>query len=280
MLQAGLSMVGHWFDSQAKKTEWRIMKEKGIQESAFFEWHKVLKALQQERISVRSEQNKTIDLNLFSPMLHTKKGIIQFPDITQKRILQEMAQVVEYIPNGTQVKLAEFLSLEDTDLAQAFRYFKKDNPCTWKQEFQFKLLSGRVHSNAAYHRMGIKDSSNCTFCNAEGQKFIHTFIDCTKVREFRRKILRNWQGEEMSDKRWFLGVSDTPEVLEKAKNIIAKEINHYIFKTNYAGGQLSTEAFKNWLKSDEDPEEALASRVNKTFDHHLKWSNIQLLLEF
>ena len=83
----------------------------------------------------------------------------------------------------------------------------------------------------------------------------------------------------MSDKRWFLGVSNTAEVLEKAKNIIAKEINHYIFKMNYAGEQLSTEAFKNWLKSEEDPEEALASRLNRTFDHHVKWSNIQLLLQ-
>ena len=82
----------------------------------------------------------------------------------------------------------------------------------------------------------------------------------------------------MSKKRWFLGVSESSEVLEKSKNIIAKEANHYIFKTNFAGGKLSKVAFNNWLKSDEEPEEALASRVNKVFDHHLKWSNIQLLL--
>ena len=279
LLQAGLNTVGHWFDSQGKKLEWRQVKEEGLQSNAFFEWHKVLKALQHDRIVIKSEQTLMINTPSFSPVLHTKKGILHFPDITQKRILQEIAQAVEYVPNGTQVKVGELLDLEDNDLAYAFKNFKKDNPCTWKQEFQFKLLSGRVYANAAYHRMGLKDSSNCTFCNAEGQKFIHTYIDCPKVRMFRENISRDWQGDPMSDKRWFLGASNSAEVLEKAKNIIAKEINHYIFKMNYAGEQLSIEAFKKWLKSDEDPEEALASRVNKTFDHHLKWSNLQLLLQ-
>ena len=84
----------------------------------------------------------------------------------------------------------------------------------------------------------------------------------------------------MSDKRWFLGVSNTAEVLEKAKNIIAKELNHYIFKMNWADTDISVVAFKNWLKSDEEPEEALSFRVNKVFDHHLKWSQLQLLLTF
>ena len=83
----------------------------------------------------------------------------------------------------------------------------------------------------------------------------------------------------MSMKRWFLGVSESLEVLEKCKNIIAKEANHFIFKMNFSGGKLSKVAFINWLNSDEEPEEALASRVNKTFEHHLKWSNIQLLLQ-
>ena len=83
----------------------------------------------------------------------------------------------------------------------------------------------------------------------------------------------------MNDSRWFLGASNTDEVLEKSKNIIAKEANHYIFKANWAGNQLSVEAFKNWLRSDEEPEEALAQRVNKMFDHYSKWSHIQLLLK-
>ena len=255
------------------------MRSKGLKDNAFCEWHKVLKALQTNRLSVKSHQQIEIGGNCFSLIIHTKKGMIQYPDITQKRILQEIAQGIEYIPNGTQMKLSEALKLEESDLSMAFKNFRKDNPCVWKQEFQFKLLSGRVFANKDYYRMGFKTSSNCTFCNTEDQTFIHTYLECPEVKVFREKLSRDWQGEAMSNKRWFLGVSSTPEVLEKCKNIIAKEANHFIFKTNYAGNRLSVEAFKNWLKSDEEPEEALASRVNKVFDHHLKWSNLELLLQ-
>ena len=82
----------------------------------------------------------------------------------------------------------------------------------------------------------------------------------------------------MGPKRWFLGVSNTNDLLEKSKNIIAKEINHFIFKMNWAGTDITVEAFKNWLRSDEEPEEALSYRLSKVFDHNLKWSYIQLLL--
>ena len=68
------------------------------------------------------------------------------------------------------------------------------------------------------------------------------------------------------------------DTLEKCKNIIAKEANHYIFKMNWADSQISAEAFKNWLKSEEEPEEALSQRINKVFDHQEKWSQIQLLI--
>ena len=82
----------------------------------------------------------------------------------------------------------------------------------------------------------------------------------------------------MDAKRWFLGSLSSNDVLEKSKDIIAREANHFVFKMNWAGNELSTTAFKNWLKSEEEPEEALAYRIRKTFDHYLKWSNIQLLL--
>ena len=99
------------------------------------------------------------------------------------------------------------------------------------------------------------------------------------MNDFRRSISKNWPGEKMTPERWFLGVSNTNDILEKSKNILAKEMNHYIFKMNYAGKKLCPTSFKAWLISDEDPEEALASRVNKTFEHHLKWASITSLLQ-
>ena len=66
-----------------------------------------------------------------------------------KRILTEIARSVEYEPNGTQKKVYEELDITDEELSNAFRNLKKDNPCTRKQEFQFRLLSSVVYTNTS-----------------------------------------------------------------------------------------------------------------------------------
>ena len=228
---------------------------------------------------MNSKKNVSFQANHpFSPFFYTAGGRIEANDITQKRILCEIARAVKYVPNGTQIKYKELLDITEEDFVWAFRNFKKDNPCTWKQEFQFKLLSGVVYTNKTYVTMKRKSSANCTFCDEKEQSFIHLFIECPQVVRLRDQLSKHWQGTAMDKKRWFLGVSDTCETLEKCKNIIAKELNHFIFKMNWAGTGISVTAFKNWLRSDEEPEEALSFRVNKVFDHNLKWSHIQLLL--
>ena len=278
LLREGLHSVGQWFDPQADMIKWEEVRRKGIAPNAFFEWQKVRKTLKIAKIAIKNEKEVVIKEE-FLPTFYTKKGPIRCGDISQKRILSEIAKNVEYIPNNTQIKISQRLSLEEDDLIKAFNLFKKDNPCTRKQEFQFKLLSGRVYTNKAYYGMGFKESAKCTFCSEEKQTLIHAYLDCEEVKKFRQQLSKDWDGDLMSEKRWFLGVSDTQETLEKCKNIIAKEANHYIFKMNWEGTKLSVEAFKNWLKSDEDPEEALALRINKIFDHHLKWSHLQVLLK-
>ena len=127
--------------------------------------------------------------------------------------------------------------------------------------------------------MGRKPSAKCTYCEETEQDFVHLYIQCPGVNQFRNALSRDWQGEEMDPKRWFLGSSGTNDILEKSKNILAKEVNHYIFKMNWTDNTINVEAFKNWLRSDEEPEEALAQRVNKMFDHYQKWSYIQHLLQ-
>ena len=137
-----------------------------------------------------------------------------------------------------------------------------------------------MFTNSSYKRMGHKLTTKCTFCDEEYQSLVHLYIKCPAVAEFRASLSRNWPGEAMDAKRWFLGSNTTYETLEKSKNIIAKEANHFIFKMNWANSQLSVEAFKNWLKSEEEPEEALSQRINRVFDHQAKWSYIQLLLNW
>ena len=250
--QVGACRLGHWFDSQGKTLSMQAAIGKGISGKAIFEWQKVTKAIRKAKITLNIDKHYSFaSTPAFNPKFFTSKEVIEASDITQKRILSEIANAIDYKPNGTQEKFTRELDITEEEFRVAFRDYKKDNPCTRKQEFQFKLLSGVVYSNKAYRRMGRKDSSKCTFCEEESQTFLHLFIFCPKVIAIRSELAKNWQGDQMDRKRWFLGVSQSNEVLEKSKNIIAKELNHFIFKMNWAGTELSVDGFKNWLRSDE-----------------------------
>ena len=82
----------------------------------------------------------------------------------------------------------------------------------------------------------------------------------------------------MTDKRWFLGASLSSEPLEVAKNFIAREINHYIFKSHWEGTLLCAEALKNMVMSQREVEENALIASGQLYDCSLKWSIIQGLL--
>ena len=255
-----------------------MAEERGLKKIARLEWQKASKALLSQKIVLEGE---TWDLGmtpLYSPRFKTSEGFIEGSEITQKRILREIAKGVEYVPNGTQIKVERILGLLEEDLSLAFRRIKKDHRDGVMRDFQLILLSGAVYTNKAYKRMKKKESAKCTFCNEEQQDFTHLFISCNGVNKLRTEIATGWPGEKMTSKRWFLGCSSSNEDLERSKDYIAKEINHYVFQTNWANGDLSTAAFKNRIFAKEEVEEAVASKTNMLFDFQVKWENLRTLL--
>ena len=82
----------------------------------------------------------------------------------------------------------------------------------------------------------------------------------------------------MTEKRWFLGTSDSCDLLERSKDYIAKEINLYVFQTNWAGNDLFLTALRNKIYSEEEVEEAAASEMNTIFDFHVKWEYLKQLI--
>ena len=83
----------------------------------------------------------------------------------------------------------------------------------------------------------------------------------------------------MTETRWFLGSSLFTDPTETAKDFIARKLNHYIFKCNWAGNQLDLNAFTNLLLKNEEVELALAARLGKTYDIQVKWENVKSLMQ-
>ena len=121
-----MSTVGKWFNHKAERIKLEDVKTKGLKANAWLEWLKVAKALWRNNMVVANTQNLEVEGKNFSfhPFFQTEKGKIEGQDITQKRILEEIAKAATYVPNEMQTKVQEILELEERDAIIAFRNFK------------------------------------------------------------------------------------------------------------------------------------------------------------
>ena len=51
-------------------------------------------------------------------------------------------------------------------------------------EFQYKVLHRRIATSDSLTKMGVRDNTNCSFCNWEQKKLLHLFWSCPKVASF------------------------------------------------------------------------------------------------
>ena len=280
MLRKGnINTIGFFFKENGEIRNGNQAREDGLKEVMQFEWRKVHKALLSKKVQgIQTRDLRQIETD-FIPWFKTNWGELKGDDLTQKKILREIAKAVTYHPNDTQKKVGTLLDLEEEELARAFKRIKKDHMNRAMHDFQLKLLSGVLFTNKAYKRMGRKKSARCTFCEEEKQDFIHLYISCSGANKLRSGLAQCWLGEKMTTKRWFLGSSDHNDILEKSKEYVAKEVNHYIFQMNWAGKDISVKAFKDRVLAQEEVEEALAYETHKSFDFHEKWAHLKQLLQ-
>ena len=275
----GINSLKFFFTKDGATVKGTQARERGLKESAQFEWYKVHKILIGKKVILQGEESDIRGDPGFEPWFKTKLGEIRGQDITQKKLLREIAKAVEYKPNSTQEEIYAKLEIKEEELSSAFANIKKDQKQRTSHDFQLKLLSGVIFTNTAYKYMKKKASSKCTFCNTEKQTLIHLYVECIGVNKLRQQLSTKWTGEKMTEKRWFLGVSDTNDILEQNKNLLAKEINHFVFQRNWEGENLSKEAFRNRILAEKETEEALAFEKNTTFDFHVKWQYLEQLLK-
>ena len=272
--------VGQFFDKNGGLLGGMKATNRGLRQSAFLEWTEVYLTL--HKLDVKMPSDITIGSRTCLPalpQLKTKDGCLQALDISQSKVLKAIAKTREYVPNGTQIKTVELLNIAEDDWGPAWKNMKNKLDSNLAKAFLFTLLSGVTYTNKAYVRMGRKSSSDCTFCGQPKQSFIHTFVLCQKVKDLREKLSKNWDGMEMSEKRWFLGSGNYNEPTEIAKDFIARQLNLYVFKSNWAEKQLNEIAFANIVKEQEEAEIAYADRVNLKYDAQLKWEHVKELLK-
>jgi hypothetical protein len=138
------------------------------------------------------------------------------------------------------------------------------------RSFQFTFLHRIIRTNTFAHRIGIINSSECTFCHNHEESIIHLFWECMYTKIF-------WQ-------RVIIFVKDTFDININltARNILFSSTDQlmslccilgkmYIYNCKIENKSIRFEEYKYLLLSLQATEEEIARRNNKYEQHCNKW---------
>ena len=66
----------------------------------------------------------------------------------------------------------------------AYQLASKYSYSTSIHEFQYKAWHRRIATNDFLTKIGVRDNSNCSFCNGKYEELLHFFWSCRKVESF------------------------------------------------------------------------------------------------
>ena len=189
-------------------------------------------------------------------------------DISQKKVLKILSRERTYNPNPTQLKVTELLDLDVDDWTHMLKSSTKHSRYTRSKAKLFEIWAGIAYANTAYKRFGHKNEAKCSFCNEERQNYIHLFIHCVGVNQFREKLRTKWD-VAISKAEWFTSKHDNPEIA-----FLIRESLVYIHRRNWEDVSLSTDQFEARIRSLEKIEANIAERKHNLFDHLVTWEPI------
>ena len=203
-------------------------------------------------------QNQPLSLTIDG---HTLEGT----QITQKKVLQECAKRREYIYSKTQTKIISATEAEWQDWERAFKCIPTHSISTRSRAKLFRMYAGISYTNKAYYRFGHKDTDQCSFCQTDRQDFVHLFLECTGVKNFRETLQKDWQAQ-LNKKDWFFG-TDNEDL-----SYLIRESNIYLHTMNWKGKSLSKVQLYVQICENEKIEAEIALRKNRLGEHIEKWA--------
>jgi len=145
------------------------------------------------------------------------------------------------------------------------------------RSFQFKINHNIIFTNEKLHRIGIKDSPNCSFCNSHIETLPHLFAECEIIKNIWENIINDllppYGIRNLTTENILLGII----LKEKQNNIINHiilEAKYYIYVCKLEGSVPSYNRLINRLKITENIEEQIAYKKGKLATHVHKWFHL------
>ena len=145
------------------------------------------------------------------------------------------------------------------------------------RSFQFKVIHNILYTNEKLHRIGKKNSPQCSFCEQHPETLAHLLAECTKVKPIWEKIAQEMLPPfgitKLCTKDIILGI----KLDEKQNNIINHiilETKYYIYVCKLEESQPTYNRIKNRLKITESVERKIAYRKDRLLQHNHKWHHL------
>jgi len=197
--------------------------------------------------------------------------------IKQGALLRAIAKTRHTELTKHQRRIETIVEIEENDWHNAYKCIKRHAIAMRQRSFAYRQLVMGLYTNKDYFVFGYKESPKCTFCNEPRQDFEHLFLACATVNSFRSAVAARWP-MVMTPPLWLSLPLTAESQDERAMAYLTIELNAYIHRTNWLGGELSIPALKATIRQSERTESKIALSRDKITIHAEKWQPILQLM--
>ena len=139
-------------------------------------------------------------------------------------------------------------------------------------------MNNLIPTNEWQARIGRKNSSLCTFCNATPETMDHLFFTCPKIAAFWNRLRRRVTDFNpvyfLTGKISLFGITEPKSQATSAFNFLNLLDKQFILRCKYQESIPSLKLFNNYILSYRSTQEDIAKKKKKIEKHMAKWQNI------
>ena len=148
------------------------------------------------------------------------------------------------------------------------------------RSFQYRLLERGIVTNIHLCKWGIREDSNCTFCNQEEESLLHLFCTCNQVKvlweNFRQYVEEKYQitSLNLNPSEIVLNKIFVP-VRSHVVNFLCLVTKQFIYRQRCQGNNLTFPVLRNIFRRIEGIEKYIAIKNGRIGKHIKKWGYVQ-----
>ena len=197
-------------------------------------------------------------------------------NITTKIEYKQLIEKIGVAPNS-ELYFKNKLNIEHSEMREYYSIPFQATIYTKLRSFQFKINHNILYTKEKLHKIGIKSSPLCGFCNQHTETLFHLFVECGKIQNLWEKVKENliepYGLQNLTAENIILGIKRTDKTNNVVNHIIL-EVKFYIYMCSLNDILPCYNRLKNRLKITENIERAIASHHNKQKRHTFKWNHL------